>query len=219
MKITLVEPQKKNKSRFNVYLDGVFGFGADEDTVVKFRLVLGKEIDPSDLDKILLETEVGKLMGRMYNLLQIRMRSEKEIRDYFRVKNLESRVKGREEVGELLIEKVIENLKQKGLINDLEFAKAWIESRRRSKQKGTIALRAELFQKGISREIIEEVTRVEGLESSEAQLAAQALEKKSRMWRNLPEMEFRKKATEFLVRRGFEYQVAKEVIDNFLKKE
>ena len=34
MKITQVERQKKNPKRFNVYLDGVFSFGADEDLIV-----------------------------------------------------------------------------------------------------------------------------------------------------------------------------------------
>lgn len=226
-KVTLLEPQKKtlrlrsgqSPRRFNIYLDGKFAFGADEDTVVKFRLVVGKEIDEGDLDKILLETEVGKLMGKMYGLLQIRLRSEKEIRDYFRRKNQVARVKSQEEISDLLIDKVVENLKQKGLINDLEFAKAWVESRRRSKKKGLMVIKSELFQKGIDREIVDEVTRVESLESSEEDLAKEALEKKARVWKNLKGMEFKKKATEFLMRRGFEYSISKEVVEKFLEKE
>lgn len=219
MKITSVEPQKKNPHRFNIYLNGQFGFGVDEDTVVKFRLVFGKEISQDDLDKILLESEVGKLMGRMYNLLSVRLRSEKEIRDYIRKLNFKRKVKEQEEIPELVIDLLIQNLKNKGLLNDETFAKAWVESRRRSKQKGVNVLKAELFQKGIDREIIEEVTRVESLESSEEQLAKETLEKKLKIWKNLSALEFRKKATEFLVRRGFNYSIAKEVVDNYLQKE
>ena len=135
-KITLVEPQKKNPHRFNIYLDGVFGFGADEDTVVKFRLVPGKVIEPTDLEKILFETEVGKLMGRMYNLFSIRMRSEKEVRDYIRnlsfkrkfrsrakSKLVEQEVKEPEEISQVVVESLIQNLKNKGLLNDEVFAK------------------------------------------------------------------------------------------------
>ena len=51
-KITSVEPQKKNLRRFNVYLDGEFAFGADEDLVVNRRLVIGKIITPEDMEKI-----------------------------------------------------------------------------------------------------------------------------------------------------------------------
>lgn len=229
MKITSVEQQKsskgrsaagrKNPHRYNIFLDGKFAFGADEDTVVKFRLVPGKEIQPPMLDKILFEAEVGKLMGRMYNLLTMRLRSEKEIRDYIRKLNFKKKVKDQEEISSVVIELLIENLKNKGLINDEAFARAWVESRRRSKQKGVNVLKSELFQKGIDREIIEEVTRVGSLESSEEQLAKETLEKKLKIWKNLSALEFRKKATEFLIRRGFNYSIAKEVVDNYLQKE
>src|SRR3989304_8772443 len=101
-KITSVEPQKKSASRrtkrFNIFLDGEFAFGADEDLVVNRRLVIGKVIDQEELEKILFEAEVGKLMERMYRWFSIRQHSEKEVRNYFRVKNLESRVKGKEEI-------------------------------------------------------------------------------------------------------------------------
>ena len=37
-KVTKLEVQKKNKERFNLYLDGVFEMGIDIDTLVKFNL-------------------------------------------------------------------------------------------------------------------------------------------------------------------------------------
>jgi regulatory protein len=218
-RVTQVESQKKNPRRFNIFLDGIFAFGADEDTVIKFRLVPGKEINSDDLDKILLETEVGKLMVRMYGLFNVRQRSEKEVRDYLKNLNFKRKVKDQEEISGVVNEGLIQNLKTKGLLDDLSFARSWVESRRRSKKKGKNVLKAELFQKGIGREIIEEVLKqdLEG-EESEEEVAFQALEKKIRVWKNLPELEFKKKATEFLIRRGFDYSVAKNVIDNFLEK-
>jgi regulatory protein len=218
MKITAVEPQKKHPGRFNIFLDGQFGFGADEDLVVEKRLVLGKELSKDDLEKILFEAEVGKLMGRMYSLFNIRQRSEKEVRDYLRNLSFKRKVKEQEEISEIGIESLIEKLKQKGLINDREFALSWTESRRRSKNKGKNVLRAELFQKGIDREIVEEVVSRQSSEVSEEDLARQALEKKLKSWRTLEDNEFKKKATEFLVRRGFEYNLAKEVINDFLQR-
>ena len=208
MKITQVEPQKKNPKRFNLFLDGEFAFGADEDLVVNRRLVVGKIISAEELDKILFEAEVGKLMEKMYRLWNIRQRSEREIRNYFRIK-------GKEEISQLAIDALVETLKKKGMVNDLEFAKAWVEARRR-KQKGIRAIKAELFQKGIDKEIIEEALRLIDTRSgqvSEEDLAKLALEKKLKYWKNLPALEFRKKAFEFLMRRGFEYDVVKEVVE------
>ncbi|MDP3948142.1 MAG: RecX family transcriptional regulator [bacterium] len=216
-RITSVEPQKKSGNRrtkrFNIFLDGEFAFGADEDLVVNRRLVMGKVIETEELKKILFEAEVGKLMERMYRWFSIRQHSEKEVRDYFRVKSQESRVKGKEEITSLVVDALIETLKKQGMVNDLEFAKAWTEARRKSKQKGVRAIKAELFQKGINKEIIEEVTRVKSQESSEEDLARQALEKRMKIWKNLGPQEFKKKAFEFLMRKGFEYEVVREAVE------
>lgn len=217
-KITSVEPQKKNSHRFNIYLDGQFAFGADEDLIVEYRLVVGKVADPPLLEKLLFGSEVGKLMKRMYALWNIRPRSEKEVRDYFRIKNYELRIKGKEPISNLAIDLVIKKLKQKELLNDEEFAKAWVESRRKTKKKGKIALKQELFQKGINREIIDRVMGNTGYEISEEETARQSFEKKIKLWQPLPFLKKKKKMYEFLLRRGFEFEVVKSVVEKILQK-
>lgn len=216
-KITSVEPQKRKPHRFNIYLDNQFAFGADEDLVVEKRLVVGKLLDTSDVEKLLFEAEVGKLMERMHGLFNIRHRSEKEVRDYFRIMKYELRIKKKEEISELAIELVIKKLKQKRLLNDEEFAKQWMESR--SKKKGMQVIKGELFKKGIDREIIEEVTSGESLESRQKSIAEQLLIKRLPRFKNLPYLERKKKAFEFLLRRGFEYEIVKDVIEKLMKKE
>lgn len=212
-KVTSVEPQKK-PGRFNIFLDGIFAFGADEDLVVEHRLVTGKALEESDTEKLLFEAEAGKLMERMYRLWNIRPRSEKEVKDYFRIKQLELRIKGKEQISDLAIELVIKKLKQKGFLNDKQFAKAWAEAR--SKKKSKREIKQELYQKGIDRDLIKQV--LEEIDLDEAALAIHILEKKAKAWKNLPRSQLQKKAFEFLLRRGFEYSVVKETIENLLKK-
>lgn len=204
-KITSVEPQQKNSRRSNIFLDGEFAFGADEDLVVNRRLVVGKIVAPEDMERILFETEVGKLMEKMYRWFGLRQHSEKEVKNYFRNKPFSN----------LVVDAVIEVLKKKGMVNDLEFAKAWVAARRRSKQKGIRAIKAELFQKGIDKEIIEEVV----IEENEEELAKLALEKKMKHLTNLTPQQFKQKAFEFLARKGFEYEVIKVVIEKKREKE
>lgn len=220
-KITAVQPQKENPHRFNIFLDGKFAFATDEDTLVSLHLFKGKQLSSEDLEKILLETEVNRWMENTYRLFSIRQRSEKEIRDYFRIKNQEFRIKKKEQIADNEIDLIINKLKQKGLINDEEFAKAWVDARRRSKKKGKFALKQELFQKGIAKEIIEQVINpADGAdEVLEQQLAQQALEKKWQIWTTLPYLEKKKKAYEFLMRRGFEYEIIKTAIENMDKLE
>ncbi len=212
-KITSIEVQKKNPRRFNVFLDGVFAFGADEDLIVDHRLVVGKTFTTSDVEHLLFEAEIGKLMERMYGLFNIRQRSEQEIRRYLKNLSFKRKIKDQDEISESAIELLINKLKQKRLINDKEFATAWVESR--SKKKGKIAIKLELIQKGIDKEIIEEALEKVVDEESVAQ---KALEKKMNIWKNLPSLELKKKAYEFLMRRGFEYKVVKDIVENILRK-
>lgn len=144
------------------------------------------------------------LLQKVYRLLSIRDRSEKEIRDYLQRKKAQNP------------DEIVEKLIEQGYINDERFAREWVGARRRSKQKGVKALRLELWQKGINKEIIEEVVSSQLSAISEEQVAEKALEKKIKIWKNLDQVEFRKKAIDFLMRRGFEYETAKKAIDKFL---
>lgn len=220
--ITSVEPQKilrlrsgQAPKRFNIFLDGVFAFGADEDLVVDNRLLPGKELTISDVERLLSEAEVGKLMERMYGLFNIRLRSEKEIRNYLKRLSFKRKIKDQEEISVQATELLINKLKQKGLINDKEFAKAWWESR--SKKKGGRVIIQELYQKGIDKEIIEQIAGE--ADSNEEKTAEKLLEKKLKVWSKLPIQEFRTKAYNFLLRKGFSYSIVKGMVEAFIKKE
>jgi len=231
MKITQVERQKKNSKRFNIYLDGKFAFGADEDAVVDNRLIVGKELSQDEFERILFATEVGKLMERMYGLFSVRMRSEKEVRDYLRQLNFKRKLKDKEDLSDTVMDALIERLKKKDLLNDERFAGEWIHARRSSKQKGINAIKSELYQKGIEREIIdrlmdprqreEDVSELDGfgnvIDSSEEGLAMRALEKKVRNPELLLDVKEKQRILGFLMRKGFSYDVARSTIESFLK--
>jgi regulatory protein len=214
MKITSVEPQKNHPRRFNIFLDGEFAFGADEDLVVDKRLIKGKEISKEDLAVLLEEAEIGKLMERMYGLLGRRQRSEKEIRDYLKQLSFKRKVKGQEEITGTVAGVLIEKLKRKRLIDDSQFAKDWAESR--LKKKGINAVKSELIKKGINRDILEEVLEKSG--ENQEETARKLLEKKLRLWKGLKEIEFKQKALRFLAGRGFDFDLSKELIEKVTKE-
>lgn len=146
-----------------------------------------------------------KILQKVYRLLSWRDRSEKEIQDYLKRKtdNLEQ------------LNKIINQLKEQGLIDDEKFAKEWVQSRRR--KYGLRRIKQELLQKGIDRETVEstmyQVLSIKG----EEEIAIEALEKKAKAWEKLEAVDFKKKAINFLMRKGFEYEVVKKVVDKFLK--
>lgn len=59
-----------------------------------------------------------------------------------------------------VIEKVVADLQQAGLLDDRALAEAWVESRSRSKGYGSVRLDAELRRKGVDSDIIGEAMRL-----------------------------------------------------------
>lgn len=159
-------------------------------------------------------SSVDKLILHLEKFFSVRARSEKELRDYFRIKNYKLKRKNKEQISSSLVNSVIEKLKDTGMINDEKFAKAWIEAR--SKKYGLQKIKQELYHKGITKEIIEEIFSQYTANSQE--VAQRFLEKKIERWKNLKPLEFRKKAYDFLLRRGFEYDLVKEIVEKEMKK-
>jgi regulatory protein len=57
----------------------------------------------------------------------------------------------------VLIDGAVDRLLELGMLDDRTFAEAWIASRDRARPRGERALRQELIQKGIDRELIDEL--------------------------------------------------------------
>ncbi len=103
----------------------------------------------------------------------------------------------------------MQRLEQAGLSGDEAFARFWVENRERFRPRGPAALRYELRAKGVEREAIE--AALETLDSADG--AYRAAARKAQQLRDLDKTTFFRKLVEFLARRGFEYEVAKETAE------
>ncbi len=207
--ITDIKPQKKlrhGEPRFNIYLDGKYAFALPAEVLTKAGLKIDQTLNQGEIDKLVKENEFAKFFDLILRFISFRPRSEKEIKDWFKKK----------EVGEETQKMIWEKLKHLGHINDEEFARWWIEQRTTFRPQGQRAITTELRQKGISPSII---NKLQVPSSNEKELAQRAIEKKLKIYRNLPPMELRKKLTSFLARRGFSWEIIEEVIDEIFKKE
>ncbi len=215
--ITSIEPQKKKPDRFNVFVDGKFAFGLDAETLVKSGLRIGQEISEKEIKKLVFENETNKLVEKALRFLSFRPRSEREVRDHIRKKFRISDFGFRISVDQV-IDNVIDRLKHLGYLNDLEFARWWIEQRQTHRPRGARLIRSELFQKGIAQEIIEQVLSED--EESEVEQALKTAQKKLRSYQKLDPREFKQKMGQYLARSGFDWEVIKETLDHLrgLKK-
>lgn len=198
-KITSVKPQKNGK-RVNVYLDGKFGFGIDLDNLVILGLKEGRDLSDEEIGKIVKKSEFQKALDKILKFATLRPRSEKEIKDWIK----------RKKVHESLHKDLFDRLKKLELIEDKKFAVWWVEQRQSFKPRGIKALVMELRQKGISKEIIEEVLVREDI--NEKNIAKELLSKNEYKWKNLPPLEAKQKKAQFLARKGLGWDTISSVL-------
>ena len=203
-KITRIKAQK-NERRVNIYLNERFAFGLPAETLVKAGLKVGQDITTKEIEDLIFKNEFQKLLNKTLRLISARPRSEKEIIDYLKRKKTDPK----------LIDEVVDKLKSLGQLDDYAFAVWWVEQRVTFRPKGKIALLMELRQKGVEREIGEKIIAEK---VDELPLARRAVERKLKIYKNFPPLEFRQKITGFLARRGFSWGTVKEVIDEFCQK-
>ena len=91
--------------------------------------------------------DFGINLNRTLRFLSFRPRSEKEIADFLKKKQVDSHN----------AQKIIDKLKEHKFLNDEEFASWWMEQRTMIKPRAIRVIKMELKQKGISKEIIEKI--------------------------------------------------------------
>jgi len=215
-RITSIEPQKKRKNRFNIFLDGNFAFAADENVLAKYRLRVDKELLPSQIEKLIKENELGKLMDQSLRFLSFRPRSEKEVVDYLIGKiSRKENIKYSQVKESPLIKQVVVKLKKYKYLDDFEFANWLVRSRIRSKPQGLSRIKFDLKRKGIDNEIIDSII---AKYPDQTVLAKRAIEKKLANWQKLPKGDFKKKIYAYLISRGFNFETIGEVFANLEKK-
>jgi regulatory protein len=199
-KITSIKKQKNGK-RLNIYLDEQFGFGIDLDNFVKFNLKLEQELSAKQVKNIVREVDFSKNLEKILKFAMIRPRSEKEIKDWF----------GRKKVPKSIQDDLVERLIKYDLVGDLKFAKWWVEQRARFRPRSMRQLMAELRQKGVERKIIEEVLMQQ--EVDELAIEKKLVKKNIKKWNKFDQGERKRKISEFLGRKGFDWEVIREVIE------
>lgn len=205
-RITSIKQQKKS-SRVNVYLDGKFGFGIDLDNFVKLGLRVEQELSQDQIDKITKRAQTQKSYNKLLRFATLRPRSKKEIVGWLK----------KHKVSENVHKDMFNKLKRLDLLDDTKFATWWVEQRMAFRPKSKRELTHELRQKGIDRTLIEET--VDKAEIDEGKVAKRLVEKKLYKWEKLEGRAKAKKISEFLGRRGFGWDTAKGVVDDFVKKE
>ena len=198
MTVTAIEQQKKDPDKYNVFVDGEFAFSLYMQDILFFKIKENEEIAEDKYSYIVNEVIYIKAQDKALNYLGFKMRTEKEIRD-----KLESY-----DYSENVIERVMEFLLKYNYIDDFKYAMSYIRQTQRLKPLGSYGIKMKLREYGVKDEIIENAILESELDEEED--AYSLLMKKIGEKKELDEKE-KKKYHDFLLRRGYSYDIIKEV--------
>ncbi|GAE36400.1 recombination regulator RecX [Halalkalibacter akibai] len=203
--ISKITVQKKNKSRYNLFLSRgrgeEYALSVDEDLLLKHGLKKGLELDEEKLIQLINEDEKKKAYFLAINFLSYRMRSVDEIRVYLRKKEKE----------EQHIDEVIKELLEKKLLDDQEFASSYVRSKQLTVLKGPMKLKQELIQKGVQESVIERALE-QFTKSDQIEAMVKWLEKQNTTSAKKSNQALKEKLSIQLQSKGFSRDAIKEAV-------
>ena len=214
-RITDLKQGVKNPNRVNVFVDGKFAFSLDVTQVVDFKIKVGSIISEDQLSEYKKASEFGKLYQRALEWALARPRSERETRDYLdrKARSLSSgALRGASpsltpsEMTSDLPDKIIARLSSHGYLDDLVFARWYVENRFVKKGISQKRLKMELMKKGVSSEIIEEVL---GARDDKEEILKIIAKKRAKY--------DDEKLIQYLCRQGFSWSLASELVRSYGK--
>ena len=146
-KITDIQKQIGNSTRFSIFVDGKFAFGLDGLILGSSSINKGSEISDLEVQSWVNKSVEAKAYNSAITYLSYRQRTESEV-----ASNLIS--KG---YSDQLILVVTGQLIAGGLIDDHEFAQSWVRDRLNLRPRSRRMLKMELIEKGINKSTIDEV--------------------------------------------------------------
>lgn len=207
MTITAMTAQAYRPERIKLFIDGEYRFSLSLKLVASLGLKVGQQLSAEETATLQTAAALDDAQNAMYAMLARRAHSRKELTQKLRRKGFADET----------IAQALQKAEAQGLIDDQAFAETFVRRRRRQTELGTRKLQAELYQKGISRHIVQRT--LSDMEKDEEALCYAAAEKKveSVAKKNLMHKKRRRKLFDFLLRRGFEWEVIQRATATLLR--
>lgn len=199
-KITAITAQQKNKNRYNIFLDGTYAFSVSEDTLIKYRLLKGRELDKTDLEAIFKADDLAKALDFALNYLSYSLKTVAETK-----KKLASL-----DLDDDQIEQVLQKLAQMHLLDDLAYAKSYTRTIAKTSTNGPLKIALALKKKGVSANDIEDGL-MEYTPEMQRVNATKAAKKVLKAGQKLSFNKTMQKITQILMQKGFSTDIIAQV--------
>jgi len=194
-KILKIEVTRPKKQIGEIHLSDGRKIETHLESVYKYFLDKGKEIDEETIEHIIDDYDYFALRSYGINLVGRRFYTEKEIRDKLKERAIDYRN----------VQKVIDQLLKYDYINDEIYAEKYIKDAKRIKKHGNIKIKHNLMQKGVDENIISKILADthEELEDSNWDNIVKLCRKKRKSYIGQEPYKIKQKLYQYLSRRGY----------------
>lgn len=140
----ILKYKKMANGRYKLELDNLGELQLYEETILQYELLLKKEIDLSLMEKIHEYDKQWDIYYVALKSLKTRFKSVKDLREFLIKK----------EYPIDLVDRTIHLLLEQGYLNDISFAKGYINNQIVTSSKGPLRIIKDLSNRGISQEVI-----------------------------------------------------------------
>ena len=189
MQVTDIKQQVKREGRYSILVDGKFVFGISENALMTSGLRIGLELTKDELLAYKDAAKTDKAYNQALGQVARRPRSEWEMRDYLKRKDYDPE----------LIQEIIAKLYAGKWLDDLDFARRWVETRRLLKSTSKRRLQQELKAKRVSDDVISKALQED--ETDELAVLKDLVKRKRKQSRYQDD----EKLLAYLIRQGYNY--------------
>lgn len=195
MKITRIELQKNDNTRFNLFSEDEYIMSVSADNLAPYGY--GEfEISEEELNKLKSKEEEGLYFKQALLYVSKALKTSKEVRDYLY----------RKKVSPELQDEIIEKLIDLKLLDDERYLEIYLEEKFNYSTDGAIKIKHKLYQKGFnSQDVDPHLFKYRELEMAN-------LEKLVEDRRRTRKNEDKQKLIRYLMNKGYEYSMISEVI-------
>ena len=194
--VTALKPTRR-EGRVAVHVDGSFVVAVGESLLVRHGLFVGLELNEDQLAALRTDADADRTLADAYRLLAHRARALAELRQRLRAKGHD----------EAAIQAVVVRLRGEGLLDDAAFAAAFVADKRRLSGWGAGRIARELGRLGVDQAVVA-AALPDSDDATAAELARARAALSHRGPARPPLEPARKRAYDYLLRRGYSTTVA-----------
>lgn len=198
--------EKIGVSKYRLYLDNGEVVDTYDDVILKYELLLKRELTREIYQSIFIETSLQEQYNACVKYIGIRIRSTKEIEDYLRKRKVEDE--------DIFV--IIERLKKAKFLDDAYFAKCFVHDKLKFTTMGKYQIEQELKKHRIDSSIINEVIS-EVDDDVMRDKIFKLIEKKQRSNHKLDKFKLRNQLYHQLLRLGYPSSLIVEGLDFYFR--